>query len=129
MISCYKNVPSTFSEMNEVWATSLRSERDFSWRSSREQERGPAWEGTRAGQGSGGESYSICNANAGKKAFLVPTQAKCLKGLFYKNCSNLDCMQESPDLLHYASNTKQCFKQCFGDYTNTKQCSKQCFCD
>ena len=53
----------------------LRSERDFSWKSSREQERGPVWEG------SGGESYSICNANAGQKVFLVPTQAKCLKAL------------------------------------------------
>ena len=53
----------------------LRSERDFSWKSSREQERGPVWEG------SGGESYSICNATAGQKVFLVPTQAKCLKAL------------------------------------------------
>ena len=56
----------------------LRSERDFSWKSSREQERGPVWEG------SGGESYSICNATAGQKVFLVPTQAKCLRVRFHQ---------------------------------------------
>ena len=41
--------------------------------------------------------------------------------LGHKNCSNLirlhaeNCMQKSRGLLHYASNTEQCLKQCFGD--------------
>ena len=48
---------------------------------------------------------------------MIHEQEKICKGAFrlcYKSCSNLGCMQEiackieeSPDLLHYASNTEQ----------------------
>ena len=36
-----------------------------------------------------------------------PHSSKGAFRLCYKNSSNLGCMQESPDLLHYASNTEQ----------------------